>query len=85
MKNEIKMFFIGFVSGIAAIMAFILGRKTHISDGDGIRSDNPKYDDCAESLESIENGIAETENGITTAIGILQGAKERSAKENDSV
>lgn len=89
MKGEIKAFLLGFCGALCCLVSYLFGRKKNLSDGGGIHGYRKPASDSFETIgriqERTESGLSEVESGLSGAIAILQGARERSEKEDNAM
>lgn len=83
MLKKIKAIILGFISGIAVIFAFILGRKLH-DNGDGINDARDEIKDASSGLDTVSNGLKEvsgriehSKDTVADCLGIIEKVRKR--------
>lgn len=83
MFSKIKQIIIGFVGGVAVVVAFILGRKLH-DNGDRIDSARDEIKDASSGLdtvsdriESVSGRIEQSKDTVADCLGIIEKVRKR--------
>lgn len=73
---NIKAALIGFVSGVACFLAFILGKKLH-NNGNGIDTARDELKDASSGLDEVSGRIEHSKDTVTDCLGIIEKVRKR--------
>lgn len=83
MFSKIKQIIIGFIGGVAVVVAFILGRKLH-NNGNRIDSARDELKDASSGLDTVSNGLKEvsgriehSKDTVADCLGIIEKVRKR--------